>query len=242
MSNTAPDSRMDLQELRRRAIERLRGRHGKLTDMPARDVETLVHELEVYHAELEVQNEELRRTQSELLAALERYQDLYDHAPVGYFTLDAEGKILQANQTAARLCGRDLHDFDGRRLETIAIHDDRDRLYLLLQSVVATSRPQAADFRIAQPEGESRWVHADISLLNSSAGAANGARLTLTDITARVQADEALRESNQELEEFNQAMIGRELRMIESKREINAVCAQLGQPPRYERDDESVQP
>ena len=42
-----------------------------------------------------------------------------------------------------------------------------------------------------------------------------------------------LRASNRELARFNQAMVGRELRMIELKQEINALCAKLGQPPHY---------
>jgi DNA-binding response OmpR family regulator len=45
-----------------------------------------------------------------------------------------------------------------------------------------------------------------------------------------------LRAVNAELTAFNQAMVGRELRMIELKQEINALCAQFGQPPRYSLD------
>jgi hypothetical protein len=44
---------------------------------------------------------------------------------------------------------------------------------------------------------------------------------------------EELRATNEELTGFNEAMVGRELRMIELKQEIDALCAQLGQPPRY---------
>jgi hypothetical protein len=39
---------------------------------------------------------------------------------------------------------------------------------------------------------------------------------------------------------FNQALAGRELRMIESKQELNALCAQFGQPPRYAFDGQEV--
>jgi PAS domain S-box-containing protein len=42
-----------------------------------------------------------------------------------------------------------------------------------------------------------------------------------------------LRAGNEELARFNRAMVGRELRMIELKKEVNELCAQAGQPPRY---------
>jgi hypothetical protein len=49
------------------------------------------------------------------------------------------------------------------------------------------------------------------------------------------QVEDGLRASNQELTRFNAAMVGRELRMIELKKEVNALCAELHQPPRYQR-------
>jgi len=49
----------------------------------------------------------------------------------------------------------------------------------------------------------------------------------------RARAEQALQTSYKELEAFNKAMVGRELRMIELKNEIDDLCAQFGQPPRY---------
>jgi two-component system cell cycle sensor histidine kinase/response regulator CckA len=58
------------------------------------------------------------------------------------------------------------------------------------------------------------------------------ARLQL-EISERKRVEKELRATNSELSRFNEVMVGRELRMIELKKEINAACAQLGHPPRY---------
>ena len=62
-----PDQPTDAAELRRRAHETQR----------------LLHELQVHQVELELQNEELRNSRTQLEAAVSRYTDIYDFAPRG---------------------------------------------------------------------------------------------------------------------------------------------------------------
>ena len=81
-----PDLSDDPAELRRRAEERLRVR--KRAETFTDGAQRVVHELEVHQIELEMQNAELHTARNELEAALERYTDLYDFAPVGYLTVD----------------------------------------------------------------------------------------------------------------------------------------------------------
>src|SRR6202011_2882519 len=97
------------QALRKRAEAMAREKAAQAPEnLEARTPEALdrtLHELRVHQIELEMQNEELRRTQEELEASRARYFDLYDLAPIGYFTLSEEGLILEANLTAAKLLG-----------------------------------------------------------------------------------------------------------------------------------------
>ena len=69
------------------------------------DMERLLHELQVHQIELEMRNEELLHAYEEADTLREKYADIYDFAPVGYFTLDAHGAILQVNLAGAILLG-----------------------------------------------------------------------------------------------------------------------------------------
>ncbi len=95
-----PDARM----LRIKAEKQLK-ENQKALDMSVleSDVKKLMHELQVHQIELEMQNEELIKANEIAETALKKYTMLYDFAPMGYFTLDAEGTILELNFTGAEM-------------------------------------------------------------------------------------------------------------------------------------------
>jgi hypothetical protein len=84
---------------------------------------------------------------------------------------------------------------------------------------------------------------AEVSLNRLDLGGKPHMQAIVRDISKRKQAEQALRQKaeelyarNDELEEFKRASVGRELRMIELKEEINELCRRLGEAPRHATD------
>jgi len=92
------------EQLRHRAEELLR-RAPSEPPSATTDVTALIYELQVHQVELQMQNEALRDAHHELEVSRERYRELYDLAPVAYFSLDGESHITEANEAAEALLG-----------------------------------------------------------------------------------------------------------------------------------------
>jgi PAS domain S-box-containing protein len=321
----------------------------------------LIHELDVYQAELEMQNEELRQAQLELSRSRDLFVELYDFAPVAYLTIDRQGVIREANLTAAallaaersKLMGRRILGFidpafrqawsqqirafytdgdgtagmrldlpmqdaagrrfwaliEGRRRPTaaentmvsitdvseqkaveaelresqarfmaiagttpvgIGIVAEREATFLYVNPSCAASTGYAPDELLGQPaanifadraepqrllaqftaegrvlqrevtlrrkDGSSFWVLCSIAPITYAGQQAHLG--VFADISAQKRMEEMLRERNDDLSRFNTLMVGRELRMVDLKREVNALCARLGEPAKYDVGEE----
>ena len=93
-------------------------------------IKTLIHELQVYQIELELQNDELQNIQDELLASQAKYFRLYNLAPIGYITLDDKGDIIEANLTFCNLLGYTRQHLIGKPLTQFIISEDQDTYYM----------------------------------------------------------------------------------------------------------------
>src|ERR1017187_8553918 len=132
------DSPTHAAELRRRADARLQSQKPPANaPRSAHETQRLLHELQVHQIELELQNEELRNSRAQLEAAVSRYTDIYDFAPVGYFTLKSNGVITQPNFAGARLLGLERARLVGKRFEPFVSRVDRPAFTALIQQVFA---------------------------------------------------------------------------------------------------------
>jgi len=124
----------------------------------------LLHDLQVHQIELELQNEELRQMQDTLEASRVRYFDLYNLAPVGYFTLDDKGFIIEANLTSATLLGVPRGVFSGKPLSRFVAGGDADKFYLHYRRLLATREPQSFELLMSREGGAPffAWVETRI--------------------------------------------------------------------------------
>ena len=142
----------------------------------------LLHELQVHQIELELQNEELRRTQAEMDILHERYFDLYDMAPAGYCTLSEKGLLLEANLTAATMFGAARQDLINRPISLFICQEDQKIYYLHRQQLLATGQPQTYALRMVKKNGMPFWV----TLVETATEDIDGTpmyRIVISDIT-----------------------------------------------------------
>jgi len=106
MNKEEKETFTEAQLLRIKAETELKLKHKRTGNADSEsDIKKLLHELQVHQIELEMQNEELRQANESTEQALKKYTMLYDLAPMGYFTLDQNGTILELNFTGAEMLG-----------------------------------------------------------------------------------------------------------------------------------------
>jgi PAS domain S-box-containing protein len=224
-------------EIRKIAEEALMGKNIDLKKLSSVDIQNLVHELQVHQIELEMQNEELRRVQKELEDARIKYSDLYDFAPIGYFTFDKNGLILGVNLNGAKKLGRERSNLINKPFSLYIAPEYKNGFYSHLQQVFNTKTQMKCELRLVDNEGQ----QFDALLESLSFFGCDGNiayRTTMSDITERKQAEEKFQKLNEELEQrttehttkletknkdlesINKVFVGRELRMAELKKQI----------------------
>jgi two-component system cell cycle sensor histidine kinase/response regulator CckA len=192
------DKPVDAAALRRRAKERLKEKPAATGQPLAEaDLRRLQHELEVHQIELEMQNEALQQVQAEIEAALEKYTDLYDFAPVGYFTLAGEGTILAVNLTGTRLLGIERARLLNRRFAFLVSEADRPAFNAFLKKVFESQAKETCELALLKKEGD-RPLYAHIEATSSEDG--QECRAAVADITERMRADEKLQTAYAHLE------------------------------------------
>jgi len=165
-----------------------------LETRPPEEIRQAFYELRVHQIELEMQNDELCRTQTELEVSRARYFDLFDQAPVGYCILSEEGLILEANLAAAAMLGVTRDGLVKQSFISHILKADQDTSYLYSKQIFSTGKPQVCELRMVKKDGALFWVRLEATAVQNEGGAPVF-RIMMSDITAGKQADEELLKS-----------------------------------------------
>ena len=172
----------------------------KTEAMSPKEMRQTLHELRVHQIELEIQNEELRRSQVELENARARYFDLYDLAPVGYLTISGKGLILESNLSAANLLGVSRKLLAGQLFTRFISKEDQDTYYIHRKRLLETDESQSWEMRMVNKGGKLFWAHLEVAAEQNVSGA-SVSRVVLSDINEQKSMENSLRQSHELLEQ-----------------------------------------
>ncbi len=174
--------------LRRRAEDRLYNSEAISQQLtPESESQRLLHELQVHQIELEMQNMELHQASIDVETSLEKYTDLYDFAPVGYFTLDSEGVVRDVNLTGCGLFRINRARLLGRHFEQLVSTTDRDDYNAYITKITKSRTKNTCDV-VMLKEGRHPF-HVQIKAIVTSE---KEYRLAVIDISEQVQLREEL--------------------------------------------------
>jgi len=158
----------------------------------------LVHELQVHQIELEMQNEELIQSRAEAEALNRQYTDLYDFAPVGYFTLRRNGTISRVNLAGANLLGVERGNLVKRRLGLFVSVESRAAFSAFLEKLLSGEGKETCEVTLLKNGNELLWARLETTCFEGG----QECRAVMTDITERKQAEQKLHAYSEHLEEM----------------------------------------
>ncbi len=197
--------RISNEEIRKRAEELLAQEERDA----GRDAEELIYELKVHQIELEMQNEELRESERQLEEARRQFEQLFQRAPIGYFVLDRQGVVVDANHAAARLLGVGVAGAtDGRlREKPFVVYlapEAHESFFRHLHRVFEAKEEVTAELPVRTRTGEGVWARF-VSRPHSTVSKDTYCLTAVIDITDRKRAEEELKEAKERAVAASQA-------------------------------------
>jgi len=151
--------------------------------------------LQVHQIELEMQNEELHRALDELEESRSRYSDLYDFAPIGYFSFDTDGVIFEANLTAATMLDIDRRSLMNKPFSGFVVRDGRDAFHLHCAAVLKDRTKRTIELRLSRRDKTEIFVLLESIAVENADRTALSIRTAVSDITERRKVDDLLQMS-----------------------------------------------
>lgn len=165
-----------------------------------KDVDEVIYELRVHQIELEMQNEELIETQLKLDNSRMEYFDLYNYAPVGYFTLDKKGIIIKVNLTGAELLGSNKEKLHKRAFIQFIEIESRNMFHHHIIDVLNNETRKSVELKLLKLDGNSFYSNLETMKVLDEIGNFKEFRIVITDITRQKEAEKLLSDHNADIQ------------------------------------------
>jgi PAS domain S-box-containing protein len=154
------------------------------------EIQEVLHELEVYQIELEMQNRELRESREALEESLECYVNLYDFSPTGFVTLDSAGLVRDANLTLAGMLGVERGWIIGRSIASWILPSDLRAFRAHVRQCGLEEGTVTTELRFVRKDKTSFSVALTTSPSQDKDAKLKFFRSAITDISDRKKAEE----------------------------------------------------
>jgi PAS domain S-box-containing protein len=219
----------------REAAEKVLKKKSSKTSVKLSESDTLrlLHELEVYQVELEMQNDELMNAREEVNTANNKLISLYDFAHTGYFTIDREGKIYRLNLSGANMLGRERSAIINKNFRQFITIDSLPVFNDFIKRVFETHSNETCHLRMLTKGKESIFVQ----IVNNVSEDDEKCQITVVDETKHKRMEQLLNFKAHELEQFNEFMEGKDHQMAELKKEINHLLKTIGEKEKFKTEE-----
>ena len=219
----------------REAAEKVLKKNSSKTSVKLSESDTLklLHELEVYQVELEMQNDELMNAKEEVNIENNKLISLYDFAHTGYFIIDGEGKIYRLNLSGANMLGRERSAIINKNFRQFVTIDTLPVFNDFIIRVFETHSNETCHLRMLSKGKESIFVQ----IVNIESEEDERCQITVVDETMHKRTEQLLKFKVQELKQFDDFMVVKDHQMAELKKEINHLLKTLGEKEKFNTEE-----
>jgi len=196
--------------LRKKAEHILEKKGVQNSTLYNKDMESLIEELNIHQIELEQQNEELKRIQNELEISRNRFSDLFDNAPVGYFIIREDFQIVQVNSTGQELLDVQNETIAGKAFTKFIHPESQDTFYLHLKEVLSNGESNSCELLLKKNSGDSFFVNLDsipVKTADTESEKYDSIRAAITNISAHKEKEKLSSQLNAIVNSSDDAII-----------------------------------
>ncbi len=203
---SAPSGPSLWQQTEKNSPEKVPRAPEPIEGLSLEESQRIFYDLQIHQVELELQNEELRRTQTALETSRHQYFNHYSLAPVGYFILNAQGLILEVNITGSILLGVNRAQLINQLFSDFLLSEDQDSYAFFRKQLLESRGLHRCELRCLSRGKATFWGH----LHGTTSPSQDGSfffHLVLTDISERKRIEEALYKSTERYRVLAETML-----------------------------------